>query len=404
MKTTRLSAGKTLALAALLLALAGCGARETSAAAMWNGTMDTLASGRIVVTNPATGIWDETTAWNVVEELRIGTLDDIGPDMFGSVDELEVDAWGRIWVFEGQAQELRVFDRDGAHVRTIGREGGGPGEFARVIGTSWAPDGNLWAVDPSNARISIIDTAGNYVGSHGTVGGWMIMPWPGGIDTRGRFWNFAPDLSRAPEPTIVMISYDEDLNPLDTVQVPEYQGERDFFELRNESSHMMAGVPFTPSLEWRLDPRGYMWFMLTGDYNIVQLSLEGDTLRTITRDFEPLPVTGEDIDSAMVGLEWFVENGGKVDASRIPGTKPATDEFLFDDEGNIWVLPVTVVSERDRVVDIFDPEGRYLGRIELPFQLSTNPPPVFRDGFIYAVTEDDLEVPYVIRARIEKPM
>jgi len=29
---------------------------------------------------------------------------------------------------------------------------------------------------------------------------------------------------------------------------------------------------------------------------------------------------------------------------------------------------------------------------------------VFRDGYIYAVTEDELEVPYIVRARIEKPM
>jgi hypothetical protein len=35
--------------------------------------------------------------------------------------------------------------------------------------------------------------------------------------------------------------------------------------------------------------------------------------------------------------------------------------------------------------------------------LSMNPPPVFRDGFLYAVTEDELEVPYIVRARIEKP-
>jgi hypothetical protein len=29
---------------------------------------------------------------------------------------------------------------------------------------------------------------------------------------------------------------------------------------------------------------------------------------------------------------------------------------------------------------------------------------VIRDGFIHAVTEDELEVPYLVRARIEKPM
>jgi hypothetical protein len=392
-----------LCLSAGLLASAGCAPRDSDAATLWRGTMDTLETGTVVVTNPATGVWADESAWRVVEELRIGTLDDAGPDMFGRIRDMEVDAEGRLWIFESQAQELRVFDADGAHVRTIGREGGGPGEFAGVIGMTWARDGNLWLVDPSNARISIIDTAGSYVGSHGTIGGWMYVPWPGGVDTEGRFWNFSPDMSRAPEPTIVMIAYDDDMNPLDTAQVPEYPGEREVFELRNEDSHMMTGVPFTPSLEWRFDPRGYMWFMLTGEYSITQLSLEGDTLRRISREYEPLRVTQADVDSAMAGLDWFIRNGGKVDRARIPGTKPATEEFLLDDEGNIWVLPVTGPAEEGRVVDIFDPEGRYLGRIGLPFMLSTNPPPVFRDGYLYAVTEDELEVPYVVRARIEKP-
>jgi sugar lactone lactonase YvrE len=402
MRSPIITAGQ-LCLCATLLASAGCAPRDSDASALWRGTMDTLETGTVVVTNPATGVWADETAWRVVEELRIGTLDDAGPDMFGRIRDLEVDAEGRLWIFESQAQELRVFDGDGAHVRTVGREGGGPGEFANVIGIAWAPDGNLWTVDPSNARISIIDTAGNYVGSHGTVGGWMFVPWPGGLDAQGRFWNFSPDLSRAPEPSIVMIAYDDEMNPLDTVPVPEYPGEREVFELRDENSHLVTGVPFTSSLEWRFDPRGYMWFMLTGDYSITQLSLEGDTLRRISREFEPLPVTEADVDSAMADLDWFIRNGGKVDRALIPGSKPATEEFLFDGEGNIWVLTVTAREEEGRVVDVFDPEGRYLGRIDLPFRLSMNPPPVFRGAVLYAVTEDELEVPYVVRARIEKP-
>ncbi len=88
---------------------------------------------------------------------------------------------------EIQAEELRVFDREGRHVRTIGRKGGGPGEFSQIIGMAWRPDGNLWVVDPSNNRISVIDTAGNFVTSHPTGGSFVMMPWPGGVDSAGYF-------------------------------------------------------------------------------------------------------------------------------------------------------------------------------------------------------------------------
>jgi len=87
--------------------------------------MDTLPSGTIVVTNPAQGVWDSASSWRVSEDLRIGTLEGTGPDLFGQIDALEVDRDGRIWVLEGQAQELRVFGRDGRWLRTIGGRAAG---------------------------------------------------------------------------------------------------------------------------------------------------------------------------------------------------------------------------------------------------------------------------------------
>ncbi|MEE8116816.1 MAG: hypothetical protein V3T28_06895 [Gemmatimonadales bacterium] len=49
------------------------------------GTVDTRESGLVAVTTPATGIWNGETSWRVVEELRIGTLEGNGPDLFGRV-------------------------------------------------------------------------------------------------------------------------------------------------------------------------------------------------------------------------------------------------------------------------------------------------------------------------------
>src|SRR5512134_3205390 len=94
-----------------LLPLLACS--ESRGAATWSGSIDTLPSGTVVVTNPANGLWDSSTAWRVVEELRIGALEGEGPDLFGEVSALEADAEGRIYVLESQALELRVFDRAG---------------------------------------------------------------------------------------------------------------------------------------------------------------------------------------------------------------------------------------------------------------------------------------------------
>ncbi len=390
-------------LAAIAVALGTAGCASEAPASGWGGTVDTLASGQISVHNPVGSLWSTGDEWVLREELRIGTLDGTGPNMFGSIRDFEVDRYGRFWLFEGQAQELRLFDRDGRFVRTVGRQGEGPGEFNQVIGMAWGPDDNLWIVDPSNNRLSVVDTAGVFVDSHPTIGGIVMMPWPGGFDDEGQFYTYGVDTTVEDDFALVMVRHGRDLQPIDSVAPPEYPGEGEHFEIRNENSWMMTDVPFTPSIEWSLGRDGTYWAGLTGDYRIFQLGWGGDTLRSIRREYEPLPVTSSDLEEARERLDWFIEAGGKADWSRIPALKPAFDDFVIDDAGYLWVQMIAEPGEENRLFDVFDPTGRYLGEVRVPFPVEFYPAPIIQDGYMYAVTEDDLEVPFVVRARIERP-
>ncbi len=390
-----------LRLAVWALCAAGCGCADTRAAGRWNGTMDTLPSGHIVVRNPAASVWVEETAWRVTEEARIGSVEGSGPATFGRIHGIAVDAAGRIWVLDGQAQELRVFDTAGAHVRTIGRRGGGPGEFSHAVSVEIGPDRNVWVMDPQNNRLSVFDTAGNYLDGKHALGGFVILPWPGGFDDLGRY--YAPLPLPKGDFRLAMIRFNSALQATDTLEVPTDPKQRDFFELRSDAGRMISGVPFQGNLAWRLSRAGTIWGMVTDEYRLFELADNGDTLRTIIRPFTPLPVTDADRETAREEMKWFIERGGQVDWSKLPSSKPATEAFFFDDEGNIWVEPVTEANRKGRVRDVFDPEGRFLGTIELPFALQSSPAPTFRAGTLYGVVHDELEVPFVVRARIDKP-
>jgi hypothetical protein len=396
------SPGLPLHLSWLAASLAAGCVPSGEAEPSWAGTIDTLASGQVVVTNTADPLWTPEATWRVTEELRIGSRDEVGPSLFGEIMSLEIDPLERIYVLEGQAQEIRVFAPDGAHVRTIGRQGGGPGEFNRPLHAQFGPDGHLWVVDPANNRVSVIDTVGALLDSHASPGGFVMIPWPGGFDDAGRY--YAP----VPRPDeerfeIALVRYDAGFTALDTLTVPDDPVERERFVLRSPDGGVaMASVPFSAAFRWRLAPSGSIWGMLSGNYRFFELTPEGDTLRTLTREFDPLPVTGADMAEAEAELEWFTDQGGKVDLSKIPDTKPATEEFLFDDEGNLWVFPVTKREDQGTRLDVFDPIGRYLGRVRLPFALSRRPYPLIRGSTLVGVTEDELEVPFVVRARIEK--
>ena len=384
-----------------LLLAAGCEGARSDAPDAWTGTMDTLPSGQVVVENTAEPIWPEGGGWRVVEEVRIGRMEGVGPDVFGQIGSMEVDAAGRFWIFDRQAQELRVFSPSGEHVRTIGRRGAAPGEFAQAVRVERGPDGRMWVMDPQNNRISIFDTAGTYVDAKPALGGFIIMPWPGGFDDEGSYYAPVPQGGRGFR--IALVRHDSGFAPRDTIHPPAYDVDRESFEHRTPGGGMMmAGVPFQGGLTWQLSRQGTILALVTEQYRLIELAPDGDTLRSITRAFEPQPVTAADREQAREDLKWFTDQGGQIDLSKIPATKPPVSSFFVDDEGHIWVARVTAPEETGRLHDVFDPEGRFLGTVELPFPLSRSPTPIVRNGVLHGVIEDELGVEYVVRATVEK--
>ena len=395
---------RPLALAPVLpLLLAACG---SDANPRWSGTMDTLSSGEVVVRNADDGLWTPEEAWRVTEDLRIGNVMSEGPDLFGNIRSFDVDAWGRIFVLDGQAQEIRLFDSGGAFVRKFGRRGEGPGEFSQAVSVDVGRDGQIWVMGLQQARVSIFDTSGTYLrGERTNTAIFMLLPYPGGFDAMGRYNVVLPsggEMSR-------MARIDHSFTPVDTISIPRDPVERDYFEIVSDegTSMIRAGVPFQGHFSWRFSPSGTVWTLLSGRYELTEMTTGGEVLRRVTKDHEPVPVATEEREEAVKNLEWFTRQGGKVDMRKIPKSKPAAASFFLDDESNIWVqrrVAASAAEDEGRLFDLFDAEGRYLGTLRLPFSLPWSiPRPVVRKGVLYGVTSDEHGVEYLVRARIEKP-
>jgi hypothetical protein len=225
---------------------------------------DTLPGGRVVVTNHDTGIWGPGDAWRVVEETRLGRIDGDGPDLFGYVVAVELDRHQRIWVLERHSQEIRVFERDGRHVRTFGRKGGGPGEFQDALGMAFGPDERLWVVDPQFGRVTIFDTTGAVVTTHRTRGGHSFMPWPGGFDKRGDFYDAVADT--ADFRRTVIARYDTAFALQATLRPPRWEAPDAALERVSPDgrSRSRGSIPFLPRSVWALTPDGDFWALHTG--------------------------------------------------------------------------------------------------------------------------------------------
>ena len=386
-----------LALGAMLMP--GCAPDGQPVTGRWAGSMDTLPSGQIRVRNTADPLWQPGMEWQVVEELRIGSRLGEGPSVFGRVESFAVDGDGNIWILDEIARELRVFDPSGSYLRTVGGPGRGPGEFLQPVDVELAPDNKLWVVDVGAMAISVLDPSGRYIERRPIPTGVKMWPWRGGFDKHGHY--YAPVGAAAGQGEMfayTLVRHDSALTTIDTLERPRDPVRRETYEFRG----VIATIPLQGGLRWWLSREGTVWAIVWDQYRLFELSWSGDTLRTITRAFKPLPVTERDREELRSAWRPYVEGGQPEWWSRLPRTKPPVTGFAFlDEERNIWVEQATEdVHNGGSWFDVFDREGRFLGPVRLPFALDG--PPVTRSGYLYGVTLDDLDVPYLVKARIIK--
>lgn len=373
---------------------AACGRGEPDAAVR----MDTLSTGAVLVKNPEQGVWDGSSGWRAVEDLRLGSADGAGPDVFAFPAALEADAQGRLYVLDAQAAQVRVFGPDGTHVRSLGRQGQGPGELAQPVGFALAPDGAVWVVDPRNRRYTVWDSTGALRESVRRDNDFIMVPWPGRFDRQGRLWDVGPGSGKAGSaPTL--LRRDDAESAAAAIPLPSVSPEQ--FSITRGPVSSSVPVPFSPRLQWALDAEGHVWSGVTGSYRLVNWQPGGDTLRIVERAAAPVPVSDAERDSLPAQLKGFTDQGGKIDLSRVPRNKPAFSSLFTDDRGWVWVRPSVPAGASGTALDVFDPEGRYHGRVTIPIVVMEGMPLIVRGDRVYAVTLSDEGVPQVVRYRLQ---
>ena len=97
--------------------------------------------------------------------------------LFGVLTAVDIDDQGNVYALDMQLSQIHVFDRDGHLLRTIGREGEGPGEFRRASGMFLTPEGNVAVIQQMPGRLILLTPdgkpAGDFAGAKGTDGGMI---------------------------------------------------------------------------------------------------------------------------------------------------------------------------------------------------------------------------------------
>ena len=349
--------------------------------------VDTLANGRVVVSNPDLAAVGEGRTLELVEELRIGAgfgTDADGPELFGKVISLAVDEDENTYVADYESRDIRVFDRGGNFVRTIGRRGEGPGEFAALAGILWDRGSRvLWTVDAGGRRFNVFDRSGRTLVTqpYGRDTYNAQIPWTGYFDSNGFMYYSEP---RDFEMLLKgRTSPDGELTIVDSLAVP--WGEMDTYSVGLE----IRIVPLQPENPHAVGPDGGVWLSTTSEFRLHKVDFSGDTIRTVELRRPARRLSRSERDS--------IATANDLPTGRIPLHRPVIDRHLVGPDGWLWV-PV----EGDSTWEVFDDRGNHVGRVTSPVPLDFPPWIVPGEGSITGVTTDELGVQYVVRLRLQR--
>jgi hypothetical protein len=182
-------------------------------------------------------------------------------------------------------------------------------------------------------------------------------------------------------------------------------------------------VPFAPTVHWTFHPDGHYVAAVGARYAVDLLRPDGAVLR-IEKDAEPVSVEREESAAAEEQVRQAmrrVDPGWRWTGPSIPQTKPLLRGLYTGEVGRSGAQPhqpgVGLVGAAGGgpvgrpapprfaepvVFDVFERDGRYLGRVRAPMEFSTWPRPVFREDRVWATERDELGVQYVVRYRIAR--
>jgi len=428
---------KTLSLVLVVAAVAACTSAESSP-----GMVESTDSAGVTVMFSHGPQWEDGEAWMAAAEplVTIGVLEGAEEYQLFSVVAAARQSDGDIVVAEGGlgwsnssgAAQVRLYDRDGGFVRTLGGSGSGPGEFLnpdQVVVT----EGDTVAVwDNTTLRTTRFDPAGEFIDVQSVDLPRMaraIDPplYPGPM-------SLLPDgslLVRLVEKAAANVKGRGSSSKVSGVQSSS-QG-----PFRQQSGALLVSVDrsrvdtlmFFGDIEqvlvdapwgtWNVPPPAAKSTVIAvqptaskvciGDQEGPEIACFGpDGSRTVIRwTAEPVALADEEITTWRdTTVELMTAKMSETDVLRaleqvpISEFAPPYSQLTLDRSGNLWVE----VGRTDGALEsidhlVFDPQGVLLGHVALPAIEVLE----IGDDYVLGLFRDELEVEYLHLYQIVKP-
>jgi hypothetical protein len=350
-----------------------------------------------------------------------------------------------VYVVDGERPAVRLYDRDGRHVRVFVVPLGEPGHYSQPNGVAVLSDGRVVIRDPRRSQLVVYSPRGTYLERWPHQPG-VYSPIPLISDAEDRLYTrivFNPTEPRE-EWREGLMRYGSDGSIEDTIPDPEIDHVSPSLTVESPGGDTLRfQIPFTPRAYWTRSSSGDVVTAISDRYALQVAKPDGSIVR-IEREYEPVPASREeratlyrDVDRRAKQIDYRWTWRGPI----VPEEKPPFKGLLADADGRIWVQlhqPAALIGEfaaasaagsdtaaddeaatappaagdsRDQlptvrdwrepiVFDVFEPDGRYLGQVSAPPGFRTQPLPSIRGNTVWAAVSDGGGVPNVVRFEI----
>lgn len=367
------------------------------------------------------------------EDLRIGAVDD--PDLgFDYVTALEIGGDGSIYSLHEREAQIRRWSPSGDLMGTIGRRGGGPGEFESPRSLGWRRD-SLWVADESrNYRISFFDTAGVYLGAltpsvdlgasveQHALGIYPARPrgMLGDGTIHGETFPGAPVTPGTPI-RIEHVRMSPEGSTIDTV-LHQTIGRESVLRFTTESGVTYGSpqpfadgllvAPANDGMSFLVVQRSASGSDAPAAFHLHRIDLDGDTISSRAHPYPPVAIPHDSIESLVQErverLRGLTIGGGTAagrmedlvrEALHTPGTYPPVDELVAGRDGTVWL---SLRPDRGAVREwlVLDGDGAPLGKVELPTGVRVM---MAERSALWGTVRDEYGVDYIVRYRVELP-
>ncbi len=378
-----MNAWKRFGIAVLMLAVL-----TPAALAEWQGSIETV-DGQTVVRNPETPAYGELRE-EIREVWRRGGDDD-DEIFFGTIAEFLHDDDGNIYLLDSQLSEIHVFDPEGELLRTIGRQGEGPGEFQNGADMYWSPGGEIGVVQSWPGKIVTITPEGDpgttFALPYRDGGGWQSVSR--GVGHDGQIVLSGTAWTREGETNLqftYLKRYDAGGN-----EVATYQDTRKETQFGNFEFDEKTWVDF--QRRWAVAPDGRVAAVLGfDDYRIHIWNTDGTLDRIIERpDYAAVKRTADEIETFQTVYDAFTRWNPN-STFRVSETFGAIESVFYREDGMLWVQSG---AQRWRAgeglftsFDLYDQQGQFLRRVEFVADADATEDGLFFAGDnIYVVTD-----------------